>query len=133
MLKNAEVTGTGVQTASASSYFLQLNMATGASRIIDNIFLYRQDVTTQNAPPATWNRLLTLRFPHLGNYMLEDTQGMAQFGCDEKPFTYTVSQIERRLAFADVIAGLSFHNQTIQNHDSIHRIRAGPQRPHPSS
>jgi hypothetical protein len=125
MLKNAALTGTfstGVQTAGASSYFLNLYMAGSASLIIDNIFLYRQDVTTQNAPPRTWNGLLTLPFPRLGNYMLEGTSRMAQFGWDEQPFYYTVAQIESGLAFADLIAGLSLWNQTLDP-DSVHRIR----------
>ena len=127
MLKNAAATGTfstGAQTAGASAYILNLGVAPGVSLVIDNIFVYRQDITTENAPPPSWNRLLTVGFPRLGNYILEGTGPMAQFGWDEgAPFTYSVAQIESRLAFADVIAGLSLWNQTLDP-DSIHRIRA---------
>jgi uncharacterized protein (TIGR03437 family) len=127
MLKNSEVKGTfstGAQTAGASAYVLNLGVAAGVSLIIDNISVYRQDVTMQNAPSNTWSRLLTAPFPRLGNYILAGTAGIAQFAYDEgKPFTYSVAQIENRLAFADVIAGLSLRNQTLDP-DSIHRIRA---------
>ncbi|HLK49294.1 MAG TPA: IPT/TIG domain-containing protein [Bryobacteraceae bacterium] len=125
MLKNSEVTGTfstGAQTAGRSAYVLHLGIAAAVSLVIDNIFVYRQDVTAQSAPPPSWNYLATAPFPRLGNYILEGTHEMAQFGWDERPFTYTVAQIESRLAFADVIAGLSIHNQTLDP-DSIHRIR----------
>jgi hypothetical protein len=127
MLKNVAPTGTfstGAQTAGSGPYTLNVNMCCGGSLIIDNIVLYRQDVITQNAPPSSWNRLQTMPFPRLGNFMLEGTAGMAQFAWDEgTPFTYSVAQIENRLAFADVIAGLSLGNQTLDP-DSIHRIRA---------
>ena len=66
---------------------------------------------------------MTLPFPRLGNKIHEDTLAMAQYGWDEAQFTYTVAQIENRLAFSDVIAGLSIRGQT-QNPDSIRRIRA---------
>jgi hypothetical protein len=101
MLKNQETTGTfstGAQTGGAGSYTLNLFVNSGVSLIIDNIFVYRQDVTTQNAAPPTWDRLLTMPYPRLGNKIQEGTAGMAQFGWDEGPFTYTVAQIESGLA-----------------------------------
>lgn len=64
MLKNAVSTGTfstGAQTAGASSYVLKLFADPGASIVIDNIFVYRQDVLTQNAPPTNWSRQNGLR------------------------------------------------------------------------
>jgi uncharacterized protein (TIGR03437 family) len=126
-LKNTAATGTfstGAQTAGASSYVLKLYAAPGVSLVIDNIFLYRQDVTTQNMPPPAWDRLRTARFPRLGKYILGNTGFIASTGKAEgKPFTYTVDQIESRLAFSDVIAGLDLWNQT-NDPDSIHRIRA---------
>ncbi|HEY4363805.1 MAG TPA: hypothetical protein VGN17_22750 [Bryobacteraceae bacterium] len=127
MLKNAAVTGTysmGAQTASASSYVLRFYAAQGVSLIVDNIFLFRQDVTVQTAIPASWSRLSSAPYPRLGKYTLGNTGSIASSGKAEgKPFTYTVEQIESRLAFFDVIAGLSLTNQT-QDPDSIHRIRA---------
>ena len=127
MLKNATVTGTfssGAQTAGGSTYVLELFAQPGVSLIVDNIFVYRQDVITQNAPPPTWNRLLTAPFPRLGNFFENRTDYTASLAFDEgTPFTYSVEQIESRLAFSDVIAGISLQNQT-QNPDSIHRIRA---------
>ena len=127
MLKNAAVTGTfstGAQTAGASSYVLQLNAAPGVSLIVDNIVVYRQDVTTQNNPPPTWNRLLTTPFPRLGRFFEASTDYSAEYAQNEgTPFFYSVEQIENRLAFGDIIVGLDLQNQT-QNPDSIHRIRA---------
>ena len=127
MFKNAEGTGTfssGAQTAGASSYVLQLNAQPGGSLVVDNIFVYRQDVTTQNAPPHSWNRLLTVPYPRLGNFFAGRTDYTAELAFDEgTPFYYSVAQIESGLAFSDVIAGLSPQSQT-QNPDSIHRIRA---------
>ncbi len=126
MFKNAAATGTfstGAQTAGASSYVLNLYAAPGASLVIDNIFVYRQDVTTQNAAPPAWNRLSTTPFPRLSRYILGSTQGIALSGKAEgQPFTYSVEQIENRLAFSDVIAGLDLWAQT-NDPDSIHRIR----------
>jgi uncharacterized protein (TIGR03437 family) len=127
MFKNAAAAGTfstGAQTAGASSYVLKLYAAPGVSLVIDNIFMYRQDVTTQSAPPSTWSRLQTAPFPRLSKYILGSTQGIASSGKAEgQPFTYSVAQIEDRLAFGDVIAGLDLWAQT-NDPDSIHRIRA---------
>ncbi len=127
MLKNAAARGrfsSGAQTAGASSYVLRLSVAPGASLIVDNIVIYRQDVTTQNAPPPTWSRLLTTPFPRLGKDLEIRTDLTASLAFNEgTPFTYSVEQIESRLAFSDVIVGLDLQNQT-QNPDSVHRIRA---------
>jgi uncharacterized protein (TIGR03437 family) len=129
MLKNQEQAGTfsaGVQTQGRAPYVLHLDLNPGVSLIVDNIGLYRQDVTVQNAAPAAWAQLLNLPFPRLGNYLNltgNTTEALAQVGWNEKPFTYTVSQIENRLAFSDVIAGLSIADQN-QSPDSIPRIRA---------
>ena len=127
MQKNAAAAGSfssGAQTAGASSYVLNLSVAPGVSLVIDNIVLYRQEVTTRNTPPPTWTRLLTAPFPRLGNRFEQRTDNTASLAWNEgAPYTYSVDQIERRLAFSDVIAGFSLQNQT-QNPDSIHRIRA---------
>jgi uncharacterized protein (TIGR03437 family) len=127
MLKNAAATGTfstGAQTAGASSYVLTFYAAPGVSLVLDNIIVYRQDEATQNAAPPTWNRVSTAPFPRLSKYVLGSTQGIASSGKAEgQPFTYSVQQIENRLAFSDVIAGLDLWAQT-NDPDSIHRIRA---------
>ncbi|MBZ5636021.1 MAG: hypothetical protein LAO55_23075 [Acidobacteriia bacterium] len=127
MLKNAKATGTfssDAQTAGATFYVLKLSVSPGVSLVIDNIALYRQEVTTQDAAPPTWSRLLTAPFPRLANRFENRTDNTAALAFNEgTPFTYSVEQIESRLAFSDVIAGLSLQNQT-QNPDSIHRIRA---------
>jgi uncharacterized protein (TIGR03437 family) len=127
LLKNAAVTGTfstGVLTASASSYMLQFYGAPGVSLVVDNFLVYRQDVTSQTSAPPAWSRLSSTPFPRLGKYMLGNTAWTAEGGVAEgKPFTYTVQQVESRLAFHDVIAGLAISNQT-WDPDSIHRIRA---------
>ena len=127
LLKNAAVTGTfstGAQTASASAYVLQFYAAPGVSLVVDNVVVYRQEVTSQTAPPPSWNRLVAAPFPRLGKDMLGNTGWTASNGTAEgKPFTYAVDQIENRLAFNDVILGLDLWNQT-NDPDSIHRIRA---------
>lgn len=127
MFKNAAVRGrfsTGTHTAGASSYVLRLSASPGVSLVIDNIVLYRQEVTTQSAPPSTWSRLLTTPFPRLGKDLEfgSDLTALRAFN-EGTPLTYSVEQIENRLAFNDVIVGLPVENQT-QNPDSIHRIRA---------
>lgn len=127
MFKNAAAAGTfssGAQTAGASSYVLYLSLRAGVSLIIDNIFVYRQDVTPQTTPPSSWSRLQTLPFPRLGNKILLTSDTVSSLALNEKaPFTYSVEQIERRLAFSDVIgeAALDAH---MLNPDWIHRIRA---------
>lgn len=127
MFKNAAAAGTfssGAQTASASSYVLNLSLSPGVSLIIDNIVVYRQDVTPQATAPATWSRLLTLPFPRLGNRLAQRTDDVSSLALDEKaPFTYSVEQIERRVAFSDVFSNADLAAQT-NNPDSIHRIRA---------
>jgi hypothetical protein len=127
MLKNAATSGTystGAQTGGAASYGLKLYAAPGVSMVVDNIIVYRQDVTTKSAPLPAWNRLSTAPFPRLSKYMLGSTEWTAQTGKAEgQPFTYSVAQIEDRLAFSDVIAGLDIWNQT-NDPDSIYRIRA---------
>lgn len=126
MFKNAATAGTfssGAQTAGAPSYVLNLSLSAGVSLIIDNIYVYRQDVTLQAAAPATWSRLLTLPFPRLGVTPIP-TDEISSLALDEKaPFTYSVDEIERRIAFSDVIGEVPLYNQT-QNPDSIHRLRA---------
>lgn len=127
MLKNAATAGTfstGAQTGGGASYGLKLYAAPGVSMVVDNIIVYRQDVTTQSAPRPAWNRLSAAPFPRLSKYMLGTTEWVAQTGKAEgQPFTYSVAQIEDRLAFSDVIAGLDIWDQT-NDPDSIHRIRA---------
>jgi hypothetical protein len=127
MYKNSTAAGTfstGAQTAGSSSYVLTVSLSPGASLVIDNVVLYRQDVTTQTTMPAVWSRLLTLPFPRLADSFALRTDYVSSLALNEKaPFTYTVEQIERRLAFKDLIAEMSLSNQT-QNPDSIFRIRA---------
>jgi uncharacterized protein (TIGR03437 family) len=60
----------------------------------------------------------------LGRFFEVRTDYSAELAFNEgTPLFYSVAQIESRLAFGDVIAGLDLQNQT-QNPDSIHRIRA---------
>jgi uncharacterized protein (TIGR03437 family) len=126
MLKNQETTGTfstGALTAAQAPYTLNLSVSPGVSMIVDNLFVYRQDVTTSQTAPPTWERLVTMPFPRLGNKILEGSAAMAQYGWNEGPFSHTVAQLEDGLAFADLIVGLSSANQSLDP-DSIHRVRA---------
>lgn len=127
MLKNAASAGTfssGAQTAGASSYVLKLSVAPGVSLVIDNILVYRQEATMEDAPPPAWKRLASAPFPRLGRFYEVRTEYDAELGLNEgAPFTYSIEQIESRLAFGDIIAGPPLQNQT-QNPDSIHRVRA---------
>jgi uncharacterized protein (TIGR03437 family) len=127
MLKNAPLNGTfstGALTTNASSYVLKFYVSEGVRLLMDNIVIYRQDIASQTTTPESWSKLGTAPFPRLGKYILGNSGWNASTGSAEgKPFAYTVDQIESKLAFFDVIAGLTTENQTLDP-ASIYRLRS---------
>ena len=128
LLKNAPATGTfssGALTAGAASYTLYVSAVTGSDVVVDNIAFYRQDAAPVSTAPATWSRLNSLPYPRIGIYMLGTTYWQAQQGgmAEGPPYRVSIDQVESRLAFADVIAGIDADSQT-RYPDSIRRLRA---------
>ena len=71
----------------------------------------------------TWALLPWTPYPRLGNYLLGDTSWIAQQAPVEGvPFTYSVDQIEQRLGFSDIVAGVNIINQTTDP-DFARRLR----------
>jgi hypothetical protein len=125
LLANAAATDTfssGALTGDAQSYVLNVMASSQASVVVDNLTLMRVGAAQTAGSPPSWTRLAGTPFPRLGNYQLDSTDRLARGGGVEGPLTYSVDQIERRLAFSDVVAGLSLWAQT-QSPDSLHRLR----------
>jgi len=126
LLKNAPSAGTfsaGALTADASSYYLRVTAGEQASVVIDNIQILRLDSAPTSRQPSGWALLPWTPYPRLGNYLQGHIQWMAQYAAIEgTPFTYSVAEIEERLAFSDVVAGLSISNQTMDP-DLVRRMR----------
>jgi hypothetical protein len=126
LLRNAAVDGTfssGALTAGATSWELNVSATADSRVIVDDIRVLRKDAAVLAAPPPSWDALSTLPFPRLGNYMLGTVVEAARFAQAEGvPLTYSVAQVESRVAMSDVIAGLSLRSQTLEP-DSIRRIR----------
>src|SRR5581483_6477978 len=125
-LKNSAATGTfstGALTAAAASYVLKISATADSSVIIDNISILRQDAIATSAAPSNWADLDRLPFPRLGRFIFDTPADLAQYPEDgTPPFTYTQDQLESRLAFADVIAGVQPDHQTNEP-DFVRRIR----------
>ncbi len=125
-LKNSPATGTfstGALTAGAASYVLKISATADSSAVIDNISVLRQDAIATGAAPRNWADLDRLPFPRLGRFIFDTPADLAQFPEDGTPaFTYTQDQLESRLAFADVIAGVEPDHQTNEP-DFVRRIR----------
>jgi len=125
-LKNSAPTGTfstGALTAGAASYILNISATADSSVIIDNFSIFRQDAVATSAAPSNWVGLDRLPFPRLGMYIFDTPADLAQFPEDgTPPFTYSQDQLESRLAFADVIAGVQPGHQANEP-DFVRRIR----------
>jgi hypothetical protein len=125
LLKNASATGifsTGAYVGSASSWIFNIAANGDSEVVIDNIRILRQDAVTSGNQPAVWANLSRLPFPRLGRFILGSTLWPDRPG--GVPFQDSIDQIEGRLAFADVIAGLPIDTQTQAQPDSIRRLRA---------
>jgi hypothetical protein len=125
LLRNAAATGTfssGALTNSATSYQFSINAGPQVSIVIGNIVIYRKDAVQTTTPPA-WTGLSTLPFPRLGAWYSDNPDFNAGGGRDGvPPYTFTVDQIEKSLAFADLIVGFSGEAQAL-GVDSIRRLR----------
>jgi hypothetical protein len=125
LLQNAPASGhfsTGAMTNRAGAYVFSLFAAPGWSLVIDNIQVERQTPVPSTSVPSTWNELNRRPFPRLGNYQQGAPEHLVEFPQVEPPFTYTLDQIESRLAFADVIAGLAVNMQSGEP-ASLRRLR----------
>jgi hypothetical protein len=116
MLRNAEEQGTftvGGKTGDEPIYTLSINSSENTSIVIDDIRVFRQDVETIDHQPEHWMNFSSLPYPRLGGAMLGTTNWIAHGIGGEPPFSYSVNQIERRMAMLDVLVGLEIYSQTI--------------------
>jgi hypothetical protein len=127
LLKNAPTNGTysgGALTGAAARYYLRIMAVGGVSIAVDNIHIVRQERTLAPGGLAAAAEIPGLPFPRLGNYLMGTTTDMAAGGIAEgKPFTYSVDEIERRVAAFDVLVGTAFSDQT-WDPDFPRRMRA---------
>jgi len=124
-IRNAAMSGTfsaGAQTGGAPSYQLYISASADSAVVIDNISIYRKDAVESSTVPPAYSALENLPFPRLGKWILGTPESEALSGGAEPPLTYSVEQIEGRLAFNDVILGLDLLNET-NFPDSLRRIR----------
>jgi hypothetical protein len=126
LLKNAEVTGTfsgGAQTGSEQEYYLDISAREHASIEIDNIKIYRVDVEQIYEQPDAWKLLAWTPYPRLGNDFMHTTRGIVQDGgAGGLPYLYTAEEVEKKLAFSDVIFGFTKGIQTFDP-DFARRLR----------
>jgi hypothetical protein len=115
-LRNSAATGTysaGAQTAGAASWVLNISATASSSVIVNNIKVLRQDATATGVAPSNWAALATRPFPRIGRYIFADPNDTAAYPLDGiSSLTYTQAELEKRLAFADVIVGPIMWNQT---------------------
>jgi uncharacterized protein (TIGR03437 family) len=126
LLKNAATSGTssaGAQTAGSVSYALTIAANAGATVVIDNIAVYRQDPVQTSSPLPAWNASASLPYPRLGKYGVLSSSELAQSAPAEGvPFLYTVAQIENRLSLFDFFMGTHPKTQSMEP-DEIRRLR----------
>ncbi|MBZ5677716.1 MAG: hypothetical protein LAP61_26015 [Acidobacteriia bacterium] len=124
MLKSAPATGTfsaGALTANAAQYVFSIYSASPDSDVvIDDIRVLRQDTGQRTTQPSAFASLENLPFPRLGRYFQGGTSWSMRPGM--LPLGYSVDQMESRLAFNDLIAGLWVSEQT-GDPASIRRLR----------
>jgi hypothetical protein len=113
--KNADKVGsyaTSIRTGDEEEYWMQIGVLGDASLVIDNLAVIRIDTQPLTTRPEHWESMDDLPYPRLGNFAVGTPYGMAWGQGGEPELTYSVNQIERRLAMADVIVGFSIANQT---------------------
>ena len=117
LLKNAEATGTfssGALTGSEQAYYLNISAQEHASIVIDNINIYRVVTEKIFEQPDEWKLLNWTPYPRLGNFFMATTSGIVQSGgAGGLPYLYTAEEVENKLAFSDVVAGLPKSIQTV--------------------
>ena len=112
----------GAQTANAAQYYFSISASPDSDVVVDDIQILRQDPVEHTTPPSSWASLENLPFPRLGRYI----QGATSWSTQRPgmlPYEYSVDQIESRLAFNDVMAGLWVDTQTRDDPGSIRRLR----------
>jgi uncharacterized protein (TIGR03437 family) len=125
LLKNAPKSGTfsaGAQTAGSNSYFLAMVVSAGATVVIDDIVIYRQDPIQSASPPEAWKTAETLPFPRLGKYGILSPSELAQLPPVQGVPPLPAADIEKRLSLFDIYAGLHPKTQTMEA-DAIRRLR----------
>lgn len=132
MLSNAELKGTfssgGLTTTDANAYYMRIQATQGASIIIDNLKIFRQDALPITSPPDRWANLSQLPYPRLGNYQAGHTSHWAIDGGGVVPdwpegkLVYQAEGLEEGLAFFDIIAGPYVGIQTTDT-DFVKRLR----------
>jgi hypothetical protein len=132
MLSNAETSGTfssgGLTTTNADAYYLKIQATEGASIVVDNFRIYRQDNMPITTPPDMWAELDNLPYPRLGNYQAGNTNHWAMDGGGVVPDwpqgkpVYEAGKLEEKLAFFDVVAGIFIDTQT-QDTAFVKRLR----------
>jgi hypothetical protein len=124
LLKNDETSGEfsgGGITPDANGYVIQLFTIGSAAVVVDNIRVVRLDPEPIATQPVEWTALNTRPYPRLGNYQHQTPRELVERSPGEGvPYFYTTAQIERRLAFADVVVGVKL---TSQSHALIRRLR----------
>lgn len=116
MLKNADDQGTftlGGKMGDAQNYTLSINTTQKASVVIDNLRVLRHDAREIEDQPPHWGNFSSLPYPRLGAAMLGTSNWMAYGIGGEPQFSYSVNQIERRMAMMDVIVGAEIYSQTL--------------------
>jgi hypothetical protein len=96
----------------------------GADVIVDDIAIFRQDVSSSARLPANWSKLNDLPYPRLGMNILGTTLSQAYAGglAEGPPLRVSQDQIEAALAFFDVITGPDLSTQTLLP-DSVRRLK----------
>ncbi len=125
LFRNSAATGTfsvGAETNSSPSYQLTINAPPQVSIVVGSITIYRRDAVQTTSPPP-WSNLTTLPFPRLGAmYTGHPDYEAGSLSGGVPAFTFTVDQIEKSLAFADLIVGFDPIAQTL-GVDSPRRLR----------
>lgn len=116
MLQNADDQGSftlGGKMGNAPNYWLGINSNESSSVVIDNLRVLRQDTRSLEYQPEYWENISSLPYPRLGRNMLGTTHWMAYGIGGEPAFSYSVNQIESRMAMFNVIDGTEMRSQTI--------------------
>ncbi|MEF8879167.1 MAG: putative glycoside hydrolase [Candidatus Thermoplasmatota archaeon] len=121
MLSNAVQEGSfstgGLTTNTSDAYYFKIVAMPNSSIIIDNIRIYRVDQVPVTNPPDKWDELNDLPYPRLGSYgghslyWATDAGGVAP-SLPKNKHVYQVEELEKRLAFFDVVVGPIIDAQT---------------------
>jgi len=113
---------TGILLPDSDRYYVNIQAYDGAAIAIDNLRILEQHSRPTTELPPNWQAIADAPFPRLGNYLMGTTHAMAYGMVEGTHFLYSVSEIEKRAAFADVIVGFAMNNQTLDP-DFARRLR----------